>query len=434
MATYQISTKPICILFSHGGQVIGLNASKKCTTRTTTIPENCQVASFVEPGMLLSGEGTHIRNFCTTPGIRNTILEPLFLWHSISDIDPKTARYVEYEDIPRESPYIHDGRSAFEAPKRATAGAELGDVQFSFSYKSNPSFISNLGLYVHMPDNTIHHFQPSVLSGAHRNELYLSQLFAFIQSNSTIWNPAVGVAVILLSCQSYGIAGIGGLEQENIWMMPNLSEACDTLERLQQRANTEYQAVELYDRRQLREQYPVVHFPVFSDLISRARGAVPRKLNEISEILMGYIDKDIISSNIQNNSVNRTAMIQWGTEKKAYRASLDKLHKYSSRNKNRLVEQWVKNHPSPLNPVLVAREVARKAAEEKARRNANAATRKAKANKERSKMNKLQAARERKIYLQRFGTKAFEEKYRQPVPEGWEGGGLVFVTRKNRRR
>lgn len=434
MAAYQIPAKPICILFSHGGQIIDLNALKKCTTRTTIIPDKCQLASFVESGMLLTGEGNLIRNFCTTPGIRETILEPLFLWHSVSDIDPKTANYVEYEDRPKESPYTRDGRSAFESPKRATSGAELGDIHFTFSFKSDPSFVPKLGLYVHMPDNTIHHFKPSVLSADHKPTLPLSELFTFIQSTPAIWNPAVGVAIVLISCQSYGMSAIGRLEQENIWMISDLAQGCDMLESLQQKANVEYQAVELYGRRQLRDEYPVIHFPVFSDVISRAMGATPRKLNEVSEILMGFVGENIVPNNIYDPAVNRARMIQWGTEKKTYRASLNKIFSYSSRRKNRLVEQWVRNNPPPPNPVLVAREVARNAAEEKARRNANALTRKAKANKERSKMNKLQAARERKMYFQKYGKKAFEEKYGHPVPEGWAGGGLVFATRKNRRR
>lgn len=426
MASLRIPEKPICILFSHGGQDIGRNVeAKHCTTRTTKVPENCQVASFVEAGMILSGREPMMFNFCKSPEARKTILEPLFLWHSVSDVDPKYATYIEYFDEPIETPYIQDSWSPMEAPKRAGAGADLGDIQFTFTGRS-PSSGPTLGLYVHMPDGIIDQYPPAALSEAPKNRLYLSEVFRFIQSKPDIWNPEIGVALVLLSCQSYGY------EEENIWVLSDLAEKCDLLESLQQTANVEYQKIELYGRRQLREQYPIIKFPVFTDTVDRAMGFSPRKLNAVSKALMNLIEENIVPKNIP--PVNRTAMIQWGTEKKKYRATLDEMRKYSSRNKNRLVEQWVKNHPPPPNPVLVAREAARIAAEEKARRTTNAATRKAKANKERSKMNKLQAAREKKSYVQKYGKKAFEEKYGHPAPEDWAGGGLVFATRRRRRK
>lgn len=418
MASLKIPEKPICILFSHGGQEIGRNLeAKQCTTRTTKVPENCQLASFVEAGMILSGREPMMANFCKSPDARKTILEPLFLWHSVSDIDPKTATYVEYYDRPIESPYMQYGWSPMEAPKRAGAGADLGDIVFTFTSRSS-SPESRLGLYVHMPNGTIHQFPPSALSEAPKNKVYLSDVFKFIQSNSDIWNPELGVALVLFSCQSYG-----GYEEENIWVFSNLAEKCDLLESLQQKANVEYQKVELYGRRQLREAYPVIKFPVFSDAVDRAMGFGPRKLNDVSKALMNLIEENIVPENIP--PVNRKAMVEWAKEKIKYRKSLDAIPGHTSRAKNSLVEKWVKEHPPPPNPVLVAREAAMKAAAEKVVAN----TRKAKANAKRRAQNELQLKKEKKAYLYRYGEKGFTEKYGHPPPKEWLGGSR---TRKRR--
>lgn len=419
MAAYQIPAKPICILFSHGAQSITKNVEqKKCIARTTVVPPNCQLAALLELGNILLGKETTILNFCKTSGIRSTILEPLFVWHSASDVEPRSAKYVEYEDTPIVKPFLNDGISPFEAPKRATGGAILGDMNFTFTFRRDPSFVKNLGLYVHMPDKTIHHFEPSVLSSGPRNTIQLSELFSFIQSQPTIWNPEVGVAIVLISCQAYGG------EEEDIWMFSNLASKCDMLESLQQQANVEYQSVELMGRRELREAYPTIHFPVFSDVIDRARGATASRPNRIAQHLLNLAQESILPANISNASVNRTEIIKWGREKKLYSASLNTLKPALSASQKRiLLEQWLKNNPQSPNPVLVAREAARVVAEEKAKRNAAAATRKIKANAARQRANALQLKKEKKTYLYHYGANAFTEKYGQPPPKGWLGGG-----------
>jgi hypothetical protein len=432
MASLRIPEKPICILFSHGGLNIEQGHKSTCTFKFTTIPPNCQLATFLEPGTIFRGDGKLISNFCKAPESRKTILEPIFLWHSPSDVTQSVAKYIEYSTPPVEYPFTNSGLSVFELPKRANENAVVGDIDFSFGHKSS-SIAGLLGLYVHMPDGNTKYYPSKQLSELPKPKIKLSELYRFIQGQDDIWDPTVGVALVILSCQSYGYGNQRHLQEQNIWLSPTIPRECDALETVQQQANIDYQSLDLLDKRQLRAAYPTLLFPVFSDIVDRAKGYwEPRKMTDLSSLLFQFTNQNILPENIL--AANRTDMVQSITDRQTFLNSLQSKPTLTIAQKKQQINTWDTEHPKPNNPVLTTRAAVAKAAEEQARRNANAATRKTKGDKERSKMNKLQAARERKAYFLRYGAEDFEKTYGQPVPKGWLGGGLVFATRRRRRR
>lgn len=431
MASLRISEKPICILFSHGGLNIEEGHTSTCTFKFTTIPPKCQLATFLEPGTIFRGDATLISNFCKAPQSRKTILEPIFLWHSPSDVTKSAAKYIEYSTPPVEYPFTNSGLSVFELPKRANETARVGDLTFSFGHKSS-STASLLGLYIQMPDGRIKHYSSTQISELPKPKLLLSQVYKFIEAQDDIWDPTVGVALVILSCQSYGYGNQRHLNERNIWLSPTISRECHVLEMAQQEANVEYQSLDLLDKRQLRAAYPTLLFPVFSDVVDRAKGySEPRTMNTISSLLFQFANENILPENIL--AANRTDMVRWITNRQTFLNSVKSQATLTLEQKKKQIDKWNIEHPKPINPVLTTRAAVAKAAEEQAKRNANAATRKAKRNKQQSRMNKQQAAKEKKAFFLRYGAKAFEETY-GPVPEGWLGGGLVFATRRRRRK
>ena len=436
MTSLQIPEKPICILFSHGAVTLksssGAGGEPTCDFKYTQIPPKCQLATFLEPGVIFKGDATLISNFCKAPESRKTILEPLFLWHSPSDITVSSAEYIEYSTPPIIYPFTNSGLSVFELPKRANEGARVADIHFTIQHKID-TITSLLGLYVHMPNGTIRQYTPKQVSELPNPRLYLSEVYQFIQGQEDLWNPAVGVALVILSCQAYGYSNRRELQEKNIWLSPTIPEACHAVEMAQQEANVEYQSLDLLDKRQLRMAYPRLLFPVFTDIIDRAKGRVdPRKVNNVSALLFKFANENILPENIK--AANRGEMVKWITNRQAF-LNLVKTNKtLTSKQKSANIQRWNAEHPKPNNPVLVTRAAVAKAAEEQVKRNANAATRRAKANKEKSKYTKMLAARERKTYFQRFGAEAFEKKYGQPAPPNWLKGGSSRHRHTRKRR
>ena len=376
MASLRIPEKPICILFSHGGQVftpkpleVSASGSQvsalsivtsmavpvpsvgQCEFRTTKIPDNCQLVSFVEPGTILKGNVALIHSFCKRPGIRKSSLEPVYLWHSISDISTKRAKYIEYSDPPLVYPYTHSGLSIFEAPKRASGGAVVPDMRMSFQARL-PEMVDAFGLYVHFPNGTLRIHRPSEFALPGTN-FSLSKLFTFLMGQDDIWNPDIGVAVMLISCQNYMYEQGRGLVNTNIWIVPQLAEECDALESLQEKANVEYQGVDLYDRGQLSKEYPEIQFPVFFSAESRAEGSVPRTLNAVSKVLLNFVNKNITPKNI--TAANRSQMIKWIQQRQIFLQYLDTLKVLPLEKKQARLKLWLAANPMPPNPVEASR-------------------------------------------------------------------------------
>lgn len=372
MASLRIPDKPICILFSHGGQVFipkapeptaaaaplsalslvaGLSTPatsiSQCEFRTTTIPANCQLVSFVEPGTLLNGNVLLIHRFCRTRGIRKPSLEPVFLWHSVSELSPKRAKYIEYADPPIVFPYTNSGLSIFESPKRAGGGALVADTRLSFQARMS-EMTEAFGLYVHFPNGDLRILRPSEFATPD-TPFSLSKLFTFLQGQDDIWNPEVGVALMLISCQNYMYEKGRALSNTNLWIVPQLAEECDALESLQEKANIEYQSVELYDRGQLAREYPEIQMPVFFDATSRARGSKSKVLNKISETLLNFANRNIKPENI--SSANRTKMRRWIEQRKIFLDHLTSLTTLTSEKKQTRLAMWLKANPMPPNPV-----------------------------------------------------------------------------------
>lgn len=397
----RVKERPICILFSHGaveltnpnptgpsgvGAAAGSGARPSPTNyefQTLLIPEQMDIGYVMDPGEIMSAFGNAVQTFCENPTIRPTILEPCFVWHSSSDVKPADAIYKLYSEEAREAPYTQRGISVFEKIKRAKSGSRIGNSVFSFGVKRGEA----VGLYTHLPDSKILYATPAALGITDKHyKMSLGEVFAYIQAQP-FWNPEVGVNLILLNCHAiHMLQGNihGRFGTSKLYTIPGLAEKIHALEDLWQTATVNYQTYDLYDRGQLRREYPRIEFPVFMSEAVLSQGQPIATLFRPGEELMEFASEGFLPTNLRIINVNTRKTVKWLQNRNAF---LNTIKTQLPWKQQGLLTNWTRKHPRPPNPYVAYMQ-------EQKRKQLEAERRRIKREKNRARMNAMLAKRQ----------------------------------------
>jgi hypothetical protein len=262
-----IRQKPIAVVFSHGG----------CELKTACEPSgvyrldaNVQTMALAHPGESLTVGGA-IKTLLESNVFRYRTFEPLFDMHSMSDFTKANAIYFNLASEHERTPFTSEGKSVFETPLRATEGSLVPNSLFTFERPS--STLPAFGVYLYPPERSRN---VQYISLGTAKALRLSDVLSFLKTNRH-YDPAIGIGIIHLTCNTFYKDYV---DETKVFLnegdIPALSEACQAIEEVYHKANTEYLATERLGAQALRKKYGMTVFPILSN--RRARWEPPEVL------------------------------------------------------------------------------------------------------------------------------------------------------------
>lgn len=335
-----VKTRPICIIFSHGSVELKVpSQASECAFTPYTIPDNVDIAYFIEPGELFIGDEEAIGDFSMNLLARQTILEPAFLWHSPSDVKQSVSKYVYYKGSRVETPFQQKGYSLFERTKRARGGSVVDNLEFGFI--GNDS-VNRVGIYIHFPGSTsVDFISPKEFAEGDGLKSSLADIIPYLQgfaypSPTGPYNFKDGFNIVLLNCHSPHTMrpNKGGLKgrllPSLLYKEPALAKGCQEIEELWYAAAMNYMAYDLYDQRLLTEEYPTLEFPVFAKQHHAEEfGYLPSSLSPAAEELLYHVNENVTVNNLlaaKAAELNISPLLDWFAARNAYVAA--KLAKY----------------------------------------------------------------------------------------------------------
>ncbi len=294
-----IESKPIVIIFFHGGIQLSQEGLECDFKDGYTLKKNVQYMHTIHPGEVVMADERSLSKFFNDPSIRKTTFEPLFDIHSISDLNEKNAIYKNicrfYENTtklskanlnkrerdPIEKPFTNDGESSFEHNLRAREGSIIPDTRLSIHDTSEMKYKA---MYIHYPNGTVKtvnlneifeelnmpfeakatvykynnsSFKPTIVTPGIDAIIKLSQIFEYLEKTG-VYKPDVGIGLIQFSCNMFETNNT--ISKETYLKNASVRKACSSVRNIWHIANTEYKTLDLLDSDEIEKKYklPIV--------------------------------------------------------------------------------------------------------------------------------------------------------------------------------